>query len=86
MPLLRINVHVTFQFCLRAQWSELKSVAYRNVRVLIAVKNEEWWQVANPFVRVRFGADDDDLDPAQTSDLAGGLIHQGKSAIHLAGV
>src|ERR1700761_9655486 len=38
MPLRRVNVHVTFQFCLRAQLRELKRVVHRNIRVFTPVE------------------------------------------------
>ena len=42
MPLHRVNVHVTFQFCLRAQLRKLKRVVHRNIRVFTPVEDEQW--------------------------------------------
>src|SRR5271156_305654 len=40
VPLRRVNVHVTFQFCLRAQLRKLKRVVHRNIRVFPPVEDE----------------------------------------------
>ena len=39
MPLRRVNVRVTFQFCLRAQLRKLKRVVHRNIRVFTPVED-----------------------------------------------